>query len=107
MPRGRVRAIYVTDANTAFWVWVDRDAFADPNRGWTAAPAGAASPLGRGFLPRRVVGIDAAGHTHYARVGTNLCPLWTTEGATWTVEGTDGQLYTAHRVGRQEEHAVG
>jgi hypothetical protein len=106
MPRGRVRAIYVTDASTAFWVWVDRDAFADPNRGWTAAPPGTSSPLGRGFLPRRVVGVDSTGKTHYARCATTNSALWVTEGATWTIEGTDGQLYTAHRVGRQQEHPV-
>lgn len=103
MPRGKARCRYETDQGLFFWTWVDRDALADPNRGWILATVPAQTPLSRGLLPRRVVGTDELGHTRYARVGTPQAPLWTGVVATWVFEGSDGLPHTATRIGRQEE----
>jgi hypothetical protein len=106
MPRGRARCTYVTDTGLAFWVWVDRDALADPNRGWVEAPPGELAPLGRQFLPRRVIGLDSDGHTRYSRIGTVAAELWTGSATTWLYEGSDLELHVATVVARQEERSV-
>jgi hypothetical protein len=105
MPRGLARCTYVTDLGLSFWLWVDRDSLADVNRGWVQSPTGTLAPLGRQWLPRRVVGVDDQGHTRYTRVGTADCPLWTGGAASWSYEGSDGLSHTATVVGRQEERA--
>jgi hypothetical protein len=105
MPRGLVRCTYVTDVGTEFWLWVDRDAAADPNRGWVEAPLGALYPLGRQWLPRRVIGLDSDGHTRYTRIGNVGAALWLGNATTWAYEGTDQALHVATVVGRQEERA--
>jgi len=107
MPRGLARCTYVTDLGLSFWLWVDRDNQADANRGWDVAPAGTLAPLGRQWLPRRVVGLDDLGHVRYARVGRVDAPLWTGGVAAWTYEGSDGQIHAATVIGRQEERAPG
>jgi hypothetical protein len=105
MPRGLVRCTYVADTGFAYWLWVDRDAQADPNRGWVLAPPGELDALGRQWLPRRVVGVDSDGHTRYTRIGNVGAALWTGGVATWLYEGTDLALHVATVVGRQEERA--
>lgn len=103
MPRGRVRCTYVTDSGQAFWVWVDRDSLADANRGWVLSPSGTQTALARQFLPRRVIGVDAEGHTRYSRIATVNAPLWTGAVSSWSYEGTDRLLHQATVVGRQAE----
>lgn len=103
MPRGKARCTYVTDLGLSYWVWVDRDSLADANRGWALASLPALSSLARGFLPRRVVGIDTAGSVRYARCGTNTAALWTGAVTSWSYEGTDGLPHQATVIGRQEE----
>jgi hypothetical protein len=103
MPRGLARCTYVTDTGAEFWLWVDRDALEDPNRGWVQAPLGALASLGRQWLPRRVIGLDSDGHTRYTRIGNVGAALWTGGAATWTYEGTDQELHVATVVARQEE----
>jgi len=103
MPRGLVRCTYVTDLGLSFWLWVDRDSQADASRGWTLAPSGTLAPLGRQWLPRRVVGVDADGHTRYARVGSVTAALWTGQTPSWSYTGTDSLPHVATVVGRQEE----
>lgn len=93
----------MTDAGLSYWVWVDRDSQADSSRGWAIAPAGTLTGLARQFLPRRVIGVDAEGHTRYTRIGTVSAPLWTGAASTWSYEGTDGLSHVATVVGRQEE----
>jgi len=105
MPRGLVRCTYVTDLGLSYWLWVDRDSQLDANRGFLVAPIGVLSPLGRQWLPRRVVGVDAEGHTRYTRVGTPECALWTGLASSWSYEGSDGLRHVATVVGRQEERA--
>ena len=106
MPRGLVRCVYLTDLSTPFWLWVDRDSQADPNRGWDLAPFGELWSLPRQFLPRRVVGLDADGHVRYTRVGHVGAQLWLGNATTWSYEGTDQLLHTATVIGRQEERRV-
>jgi len=105
MPRGLIRCTYVTDLGLSYWLWVDRDSQLDANRGWVLAPSGTLAPLGRQWLPRRVVGVDELGHTRYTRVGSVTALLWTGQALTWVYEGTDSQLHVATVVGRQEERA--
>lgn len=107
MPRGLARCTYVTDLGLSFWLWVDRDSLADTSRGWVVAPSGTLAPLGRQWLPRRVVGVDADGHTRYTRVGRVDAALWTGGVSTWTYEGTDSLAHVATVVGRQEERSPG
>jgi hypothetical protein len=106
MPRGRIRANYIDDQGVAAWVWVDRDSFADTNRGWAATSSSSTVALGRAFLPRRVVGVDELGHTRYTRVATLTAPLWTGVATFWQYEGSDRLLHTATVVARQEERGV-
>jgi hypothetical protein len=106
MPRGRARAAYVADDGLAYWVWVDRDALADPNRGWAEVTPGSLTVLGRGVLPRRIVGVGQDGRSVFTRVGTTAAFLWTGAATSWAFEGTDGEVYTAFRIGRQEERHV-
>jgi hypothetical protein len=93
----------VTDAGDSFWLWVDRDALADLNRGWVQSPTGTLAPLGRQWLPRRVVGVDSDGHTRYTRIGNVGAALWIGNATTWSYEGTDRELHVATVVARQEE----
>lgn len=103
MPRGRARAAYTADDGFAYWVWVDRDSLSDPNRAWSEVTPTSLTPLGRGVLPRRVVGIDLTGRTVFTRVASTAAFLWTGAATTWHFEATDGQIYTATRIGRQEQ----
>jgi len=103
MPRGRARCTYVTDAGDEFWVWVDRDSLGDANRGWVEAPLGALFPLGRQWLPRRMVGLDSDGHTRYTRIGNVGAALWTGAATQWAYEGSDQVQHVATVVARQEE----
>ena len=103
MPRGRARAVYMTDTGLLFWVWVDRDSLEDPNRGWVETTPEAHFVLGRGILPRRVVGVDDLGRTAHARVARVDAALWTGGVATWSYEGSDGVLHTATVISRQQE----
>lgn len=107
MPRGKVRCTYVTDAGQSFWVWVDRDAQADPNRGWVLVSSSAIPGLARGWLPRRVVGVDLEGNIRYARIATTTALLWTGTVKVWTFEGSDRTLHAANVIGRQEEQPFG
>lgn len=103
MPRGYVRAVYETDTGEQFQLLVDADAAEDASRGWVVTGASALPQLPRGWLPRRVVGIDESGVQLEARVGLNTAALWVGTVNQWTIIGTDGALHTATVVVRQEE----
>lgn len=103
MPRGFARCLYVTDLDKTFWLWVDRDSVLDPNRGWVETSGEGLDPLPRGWLPRRVIGMDALGNTQRARVGTVSAALWVGVARTWQFEASDRTLQTATVIGRQAE----
>lgn len=95
--------MYVTDVGKRFWLWVDRDSQADANRGWVPMLSEDLDPLPRGWLPRRVVGVDGLGATQRARVASVTAPLWTGVVRTWSFEATDRTLQIATVIGRQAE----
>lgn len=105
--RGFVTAIYVTDAGDLFALQVDADAAEDAARGWELAGEAPPPPAPRGFLPRRVVGIDETGRQQSTRVGTTSAALWNGTVTSWSVEGSDGQLHTATVTTYQQERQIG
>jgi hypothetical protein len=106
MPRGFVRAVYVTDLNERFWTYVDADYFTDPGRGWTPLGGSLLTPLPRGWRARFVEGLDAAGNRQTTRVATPTAPLWTGVQPTWFLEPTSGPLVVATRIARHAEKTI-
>lgn len=104
--RGFVSAIYVTDNGRQFRVRVDADSAADDARGWVTDSADDFSGLPRGFLPRRVIGIDETGRQQEARIGTVTAALWTGAATAFAVEGTDGNTYVATVTVLQQEREM-
>lgn len=105
--RGFVRAIYQGDAGVQFQLLVDADSAADPNRGWVVLGEEVLPYLPRGFLPRRVVGIDETGRQVSTRVATVSAALWDGSVVQWTFEGSDLALHTATLTNRQQERQIG
>lgn len=105
--RGFVRAVYETDDGVQYQLLVDADSAEDPARGWVVLDAASFPYLPRGFLPRRVVGIDESGRQQTTRVGTTSCALWAGTVGGWYVEGTDGEFHPVQAVVRQQERQIG
>lgn len=99
-------AIYVTDDGRQFRLRVDGDSAADDARGWATDGADDLSALPRGFLPRRVIGIDETGTQQEARIGTVTAALWTGAATAFAVEGTDGNTYVATVTVLQQEREM-
>lgn len=107
MPRGFVRCIYVTDDGREYQLLVDADAAEDGSRGWVQVGSETRPYAPRGFLPRRVVGIDESGRQQSARVASTGAALWSGTVTEWSVEGSDGQRHTAVVVTYQQEKQIG
>jgi hypothetical protein len=105
--RGFVRAIYVTDDGVEYQLLVDADSAEDGARGWVVLNAGTRPYAPRGFLPRRVVGIDETGRQQSTRVGTTSCALWVGTATDFTVEASDGTIAVATVTNRQGERQLG
>jgi len=105
MPRGFVWAVYETDDGRLFGLRVDADLVAQGDRGWLTVGADLTNPLPRGWLPRRVRGIDTDGNIRYARAGRLDAPIWVGSVSTFLVQGSDGLPRAATIVGRQGERA--
>lgn len=105
--RGFVRAIYETDDGVPYQLLVDADSAEDASRGWVALGAEVLPYAPRGFLPRRVVGIDSTGRQQTTRVGTTSCALWSGTVTEFTVEASDGTLVTATVTNYQQERQIG
>lgn len=103
MPLGFVWAVYTTDDGRAFGLRVDRDLVSQGDRGWVTAGAELTVPFPRGWLPRRVRGIDTDGNIRYARAGRLDAPIWTGAVSTFLVQGSDQVARLATIVGRQGE----
>lgn len=103
MPRGFVWAVYETDDGRLFGLRVDADLVAQGDRGWLTVGAELTNPLPRGWLPRRVRGIDTDGNVRYARVGRLDAPVWTGAAETFLVQGSDLVPKVVTIVGRQGE----
>jgi hypothetical protein len=107
MPRGFVRAVYVSDDGTEFALLVDADHAGDPGRGWTQPAGELLAYAPRGFLPRRVVGVDETGRQQTALIGNIEAPLWTGVQTTFSVEASDQTTIEAIVVLRQQEVQFG
>jgi len=105
--RGFVRAIYVTDDGVEFQLLVDADSAEDPARGWVVLGSETRPYAPRGFLPRRVVGVDETGRQQSTRVGTVTCALWSGTVTEWTFEASDGTFPTATVTNLQGEKQFG
>lgn len=103
MPRGFLSAIYVDDLGIQWRLRVDADEVEELGRGWQTDGAGELAPFPRGWLPRRVVGIDESGRQQEARIGNVEAPLWTGEEVVFSLIASDGSGITAAVVARQGE----
>lgn len=103
MPRGFIAAEYVDDDSTVWRLRVDADEAQELSRGWAPITDASIPPLPRGWLPRRVVGIDSSGRQQTARVGTVFADLWTGAATTFVLMLSDGTTDTATVVARQAE----
>lgn len=92
--RGFVWAYYVSDDGTTYALRVDADYAAMSERGWTH-PAAVGTPVyPRGYMTRKVIGIDELGHPRKAVVGTTTCSLWTGTVTTFTINASDETPHT-------------
>lgn len=103
MPRGFVSAIYVDDSGGTWRLRVDADEAQELSRGWETDGAELLAPMPRGWLPRRVVGVDSSGHAQAARVARTDADLWTGVATTFVLMLSDGTTDTATVVARQAE----
>lgn len=92
--RGFVWAIYNSDDGNQYALRVDADYAAMPERGWTVpAPAGM-PPYPRGWMIRKVVGLDSDGHPRKAGVGSITADLWTGVVKTFDINASDETVHT-------------
>src|SRR5215469_7662687 len=104
MPRGFVWAAYFSDDGRQFALRVDADEAQQPERGWTVIDDVATVPFPRGWLPRRVRGIDENGHPRSTRVATTDADLWTGVVGVFTIEGSDQLMHQVTVLGRDQEN---
>jgi hypothetical protein len=103
MPRGFVWAYYASDDGRTYALQVDADYAAVSARGWTYPAAHGTYVYPRGWMPRKVIGLDEDGHPREAVVGTVTADLWTGVATTFTVNGTDGAPHTCTVFDRRQE----
>jgi hypothetical protein len=104
--RGLVWAVYIDDDGRSWSRRVDADQVDDPGRGWSSEDVTNWLPLPRGWLPRKVRGLDEEGRTGFAVVASVEAPLWTGAQSTFTIEGTDQLPHEAIVVERFAERQV-
>jgi hypothetical protein len=105
MPRGRGKAIYVSDRGPSFWLYVDLDSMADVNRGWIPLGNQGFAPFPEYWSPRYVFGVDALGNSHRTRIATTAAPLWTGTVTTWSIEASDRTLVQVTKIGQVGERS--
>lgn len=103
MPRGFRWCVYETDDGRLFGLRVDADLLAQGDRGWSTIGVELTNPFPRGWLPRRVRGIDGEGNIRYTRIGRLTSPLWTGAQGTFVFQGSDLVAKVATVVGWQGE----
>jgi hypothetical protein len=94
MPRGYVWAYYTDDAGAVWGLQVDADYQLQTGRGFEQLAGAGTAPLPRGWLARRVVGVEETGRSHTATVASLEAPLWTGSERTFDIVDTNGQLQT-------------
>jgi hypothetical protein len=106
MARGRSWNLYVDDLGALWAVLVDVDYAADPDRGWTAVDPTVVAQLPRGWLPRKVVGLDSLGNQILAIAATTAAPIWSGAVATFSFFATDQLAHDATIIGRRSERRL-
>ncbi len=101
--RGYVWATYLSDDGNSYALKVDADYAAMPERGWIwpAPPGWPVYP--RGWIPRKVTGLDASGHVREALVATVTADLWTGVATTFTINASDEAAHTCTVLKRLAE----
>lgn len=94
MPRGYVWCDYVADDGALFALRVDADYQLQPQRGMALAESPGQIPVPRGWIPRRVVGLEASGRRHTAVVGHLGADLWTGASTAFDIVDTNGDIQT-------------
>lgn len=103
--RGFTWCKYVADDATEWALLVDSDYAEHPERGWVPAAGGELLPFPRGWLARRVLGIDSSGRTQSAIVATVTADLWTGATVAFSVETSDGDTATCRVTRRLQERS--
>jgi len=94
VPRGFEWCVYEADDHQLFAVQVDADYQLQTGRGFeTLAPEGAL-PVPRGWLIRKVVGVEPLGREHMATVASVTAPLWTGVETTFDIVDSNGDVQT-------------
>lgn len=101
--RGFRWARYVDDTGAPWALRVDRQYFEMPERGWTDTDVDQLVPFPRGWLTRKVRGVDVLGNIRLAVVASTSAPLWTGESTGFTIEADDGTLVALAVFGSLEE----
>jgi len=94
VPRGFQWSVYVADDGGVYAVRVDADYALQSQRGLETVASAGYQPLPRGWLARRVRGVEPSGRTHYAVVGNVSAALWTSERLDFDVVDSGGGLQT-------------
>lgn len=105
MIRGYSWAKYTADDGSQWALLVDADYISQPERGWGEGDAEGLYPVPRGWLPRKVMGIDSSGRIQTAIVASVDAPLWTGAVSTFSVESTDGTTATCVVTKRLQERS--
>jgi hypothetical protein len=103
MPRGFTWSVYVDDDGAQWAVQVLSDYVLQPERGWTTAGVSELVALPRGWVPRRVEGVDSTGAQHLAVVASIDAALWSGAVSTFDIRSNDGAVQTCAVVQSLEE----
>jgi hypothetical protein len=106
MPRGYVWAGYQDDTGAIYAARVDADYQLQVERGWQIVDRFATPQLPRGWIPRRVVGVDENGNSREAICATTQADLWTGAVIQFTFNGSDQLPHVAQVIARHMEHTL-
>ena len=105
MPRGYDWKLYAADDGGLYALRVDADYALQSGRGFATNANPGTPPLPRGWLPRRVRGVEPTGRLHTATVASVEAPLWTGAETTFDIVDSNGDLQTCVVTGRLQERA--
>jgi len=105
MPRGFVWGRYVDNFGNTWALRVDADYATMDERGWDTTNITGLFPLPRGWLPRRVVGVDETGRLQSAISATTDSLLWSGLSSSFAIEANDGSLVICTVTGFEAERS--
>jgi hypothetical protein len=106
MPRTFPWMLYASDTGFDYALKVDAVYVAMPERGWASVAVPDTVQYPRGWRPRAVIGVTAAGGLVLAICATTGCALWTGEVSEITYIDRSGQLAVATSIGKQAERTL-